>query len=104
MIQDATWRIATWEEKRLDARWHRAATVDLAPPAISGLGHLLDVVLELANVDAGDHGSKLLRGLEHRNGSRGNLDWRARPWITSHARLAVTYLERAEPAHFDVLL
>src|SRR5579884_461504 len=61
-------------------------------------------VLELADVEAGDHGAQLLRRLEDRDRTRGNLDGRTSSGIPRHARLAMANLERAEAAHFDVLL
>src|SRR5438093_3719389 len=66
--------------------------------------HFLHVVFQLRHVESSDHRAELLRRLEHWNGTSGDFDGRTRAGIARHARLAVTDLERAETAHFDVLL
>src|SRR2546423_12954163 len=62
------------------------------------------LVLDVFLLDAGYHGAELLGGLEDRNRTGRDLDGRARPRISCHARLAMTDLEGAEAANFDVLL
>src|SRR6185437_5065793 len=68
------------------------------------LRHFLEVILELADLETSDHGPKLLGRLEHRNRPGGDFNWRARPRIPRHSRLAMADFEGAEPTHLDVLL
>src|SRR6478609_8482017 len=69
-----------------------------------GLRQLLRIVLEFLDRDVRDHRAKLLRGLEHRHGTRRHLDGRSGAWVPRHARLAMADLERAESTNLDVLL
>jgi len=62
------------------------------------------VVIEVRNVDSGDHGAQLLGWLEHRHWARRHFDRRAGARVPRHASLALPDLEGAKAADFNVLL
>src|SRR5436305_8535257 len=68
------------------------------------LCYLFRLVFDVAFLHAGYHRAKLLRWLEDRDGPRGDLDRRTSAWVTRHPCLAMSNLEGAETAHFDVFL
>src|SRR5207249_11249947 len=52
----------------------------------------------------GDHRAQLLAGLEDRHWARRDFDWITSSWVTRHARLPLTDLERPKPAYLNVML
>src|SRR5438105_2484876 len=72
--------------------------------AHKSLRDFLRLVLDVALFDTSYHRAKLLRWLEYRNGTRGNLDRRTGAGVACHPRLSVSNLEGAEAADLDVLL
>src|SRR5438045_2966964 len=64
----------------------------------------LFVVVEVSDIDAGDHRAQLLRGFEHGNWTSRDFYWRTGPGVTGHPRLAVPDLEGAKAANLNVLL